>query len=152
MNNKKKDHQVVSGKNILIPKEPFICHPLQWYHCLFALQLLKFWKMGPYKKMTRTGCGMYMTVTVVHIADHHMYDGYFRRLPILLHSSFTLRCTWSVDYATDIIWRTNEFNNFLILHTRLWPSQTQQSSFFYKLLLRRHLHSFIRSPEKWWFS
>ena len=39
MNNHiKKDHQVASGKNKkkLIPKEPFICHPLQWYHCLFS--------------------------------------------------------------------------------------------------------------------
>ena len=24
-------------KEILIPKEPFICHPLQWYHCLFFI-------------------------------------------------------------------------------------------------------------------
>ena len=26
------------NKKILIPKEPFICHPLQWYHCLFHMK------------------------------------------------------------------------------------------------------------------
>ena len=48
---KKRGHQVGSEKKnkkkTKFPKKPFICHPMQWYHCLlllFKYFKFKFWK------------------------------------------------------------------------------------------------------------